>query len=523
MVALQTLKSINKNLAMTQSEISTGKSISSAKDNSAVWAISKVMESDVSGFKAISESLSLGEASVAVGRNAAETTTELLKQMKEKIVASQEENVDRTKLQEDIDALKDQINAVTGAAQFNGLNLVTGTEDVQVLASLDRTNDGTVKSSEITVERQNLTTDAGVLGAGANLTGGGTLTGADASVAGDGVTLELNGNTTSDGVGNRNFSSTGNEIAITLSAAVANNDVITLNIGNETIDFTATSNVIANEVAALVLDINGRGIEGILATDDGAGAFTITSTRGFEDVAVSADSTNAATQFAAAVSDGDGGTTAVGAGGALATQTIEARASEVAFASNKVVNNGDGYALTFGSNEFVYVAGANETTEDVAKGLKAAIDERGLENIEVRAVSEGGEWKLQFDNSGADLAVTLRGLAGGEATGGMRALESINVTTEKGATDALANIETLIDISIDAAASFGSVEGRIETQSDFISKMTDALTSGIGALVDADMEEVSARLQALQTQQQLGVQSLSIANQAPQTILSLFR
>ncbi|MEO0715286.1 MAG: flagellin, partial [Pseudomonadota bacterium] len=170
MVALQTLKSINKNLAMTQSEISTGKSISSAKDNSAVWAISKVMESDVSGFKAISESLSLGEASVAVGRNAAETTTELLKQMKEKIVASQEENVDRTKLQEDIDALKDQINAVTGAAQFNGLNLVTGTEDVQVLASLDRTNDGTVKSSEITVERQNLTTDAGVLGAGANLT-----------------------------------------------------------------------------------------------------------------------------------------------------------------------------------------------------------------------------------------------------------------------------------------------------------------------------------------------------------------
>mgnify|MGYP000863903611 CR=1 FL=1 len=72
MVALQTLKSINSNLGQVQSEISTGKSISSAKDNSAVWAISKVMESDVKGFKAISDSLSLGKSKVAVGQNAAE-------------------------------------------------------------------------------------------------------------------------------------------------------------------------------------------------------------------------------------------------------------------------------------------------------------------------------------------------------------------------------------------------------------------------------------------------------------------
>jgi len=51
----------------------------------------------------------------------------------------------------------------------------------------------------------------------------------------------------------------------------------------------------------------------------------------------------------------------------------------------------------------------------------------------------------------------------------------------------------------------------------------DALKNGVGAMVDADMEEASARLTALQTQQQLGIQSLSIANQAPQSILSLFR
>lgn len=60
MVALQTLKGINASLMKTQDEISTGKSVASAKDNAAVWAISKVMEADVKGFKGISDSLSLG-------------------------------------------------------------------------------------------------------------------------------------------------------------------------------------------------------------------------------------------------------------------------------------------------------------------------------------------------------------------------------------------------------------------------------------------------------------------------------
>ena len=81
----------------------------------------------------------------------------------------------------------------------------------------------------------------------------------------------------------------------------------------------------------------------------------------------------------------------------------------------------------------------------------------------------------------------------------------------------------MIQNGIDSAASFGSAQGRIETQTQFISGLTDAMKTGIGALVDANMEEASARLQALQVQQQLATQSLSIANQAPQAILQLFR
>ncbi len=74
-----------------------------------------------------------------------------------------------------------------------------------------------------------------------------------------------------------------------------------------------------------------------------------------------------------------------------------------------------------------------------------------------------------------------------------------------------------------AASNLGAVKQRTNMQKDFVNSLMDAITSGIGTLVDADMNEESTRLQALQVQQQLGIQSLSIANQNSQQILSLFR
>jgi flagellin len=97
------------------------------------------------------------------------------------------------------------------------------------------------------------------------------------------------------------------------------------------------------------------------------------------------------------------------------------------------------------------------------------------------------------------------------------------ITDTTTAATALGEIETFLTTAIDGAAALGASAKRIDDQNVFVGKLTDAMKSGIGALVDADMEAASARLQALQTQQQLGVQALSIANQAPQTILSLFR
>ncbi|MFK7834740.1 MAG: flagellin [Sulfitobacter sp.] len=418
MVALQTLKSINANLAGTQTEISTGKSVASAKDNSAVWAISKVMSSDVQGFKAISDSLSLGESTVAVAQNGAETVTDLLTDIKGKIVNSQEDNVDRTKIQADIVALRDQISSVVGAAQFNGLNLLSGGDDVDILSSLDRAADGSVTTSNINVASSDLRTKETVIASDATYVAGSATSGAAAA---------------------------------TLNATQS-----------QTLAIAGVPAAIAAGTAFSI---------GLTGTDADSSSFT------------PADVTTAAT---------------------------------VAGASN-----------------VVYVAKDTDTVADVAKGLEKAWDLYAAENsidadvLDFTATATGltatSTVTTGTDTIGVRVDTMTSATAGFERGGGLEALGGIDVSTAGGSAAALVSIEGLIQTAIDSAAGFGSSRGRIETQSEFVSKLSDSLKSGIGALVDADMEAASARLQALQTQQQLAVQALSIANQSPQTILSLFR
>ncbi|MFD0859996.1 flagellin N-terminal helical domain-containing protein [Roseovarius aquimarinus] len=281
MVALQTLKSVNSNLAKTQDMISTGKEVGKAKDNSAIWAISKVMESDVSGFKAVAKSLSLGESTVAVASAGAEQITNLLNEMKEKVVAATGDNVDHTKITDDVNKLKEQIGSIIRGSQFNGTNLLDAAgADINVLSSINRSATNTVSNANI-----------------------------------------------------------------------------------------------------------------VVASED------------FE------------TQLL-------GGATAAATGATI-----------------------------------------------------------GAANI----------------------------------------LGDIDVSSAAAAATSLTALETHIQTAVDGAAALGASAKRISDQNSYVGKVMDAMKSGIGALVDADMEESSARLQALQVQQQLATQSLSIANQAPQAILSLFR
>ena len=84
-------------------------------------------------------------------------------------------------------------------------------------------------------------------------------------------------------------------------------------------------------------------------------------------------------------------------------------------------------------------------------------------------------------------------------------------------------VNLMLESVTSAASSLGAIKSRIDMQNDFVSNLMDAIDRGVSQLVDADMEEESTKLQALQVQQQLGIQALSIANSNSQMILSLFR
>ena len=131
---------------------------------------------------------------------------------------------------------------------------------------------------------------------------------------------------------------------------------------------------------------------------------------------------------------------------------------------------------------------------------------------------------LQFlANASATATVTL---SGKDLTLGGTILTldlTDSLATATGATSALAKLDASITNVNAALGAIGAQAKQIDAHNIFVSKLSDTLTSGIGNLVDADLAKESARLQALQVQQQLGAQSLSIANQSPQIILSLFQ
>ncbi|MFC5345469.1 flagellin [Brevundimonas staleyi] len=156
------------------------------------------------------------------------------------------------------------------------------------------------------------------------------------------------------------------------------------------------------------------------------------------------------------------------------------------------------------------------------RAIKSAVDNASFDggNILNGSLTNG----LKFlANAGATQFVTLSGknlsLSGSIISLGL----SDSLLTVTGSTTALTKLDASITNLNKALGDIGAQAKQITAHNSFVSKLSDTVESGIGNLVDADLAKESARLQALQVQQQLGAQALSIANQAPQIILSLFQ
>lgn len=173
------------------------------------------------------------------------------------------------------------------------------------------------------------------------------------------------------------------------------------------------------------------------------------------------------------------------------------------------IRNADGTVLT---NSTTYTLDELTANTNVLFGAVDTVD---------FTQSEGGILGL----TAGDLGVTKADGNPLDATVEALTIVSLDITafTDVDMADALAFIEVALQLVTKAASQLGSISMRINLQEDFANRLSDAIDSGVGRLVDADMNEESTRLKALQTQQQLAIQALSIANSNSESILTLFR
>jgi flagellin len=168
MIALQYLDQTNAQLQSTQSAINSGLKVASAKDDGATYAIAQNMRGDVAGYSAVTDSINRGISSVDVALSAGQSISDLMIEMKQKALAASDDSMDtasRQALNEDFEALRDQITSIVNNAVFNGFNLIDGsaTNGISVLASSDG-------SKRITVQGENLSLSGGIIMFGASST-----------------------------------------------------------------------------------------------------------------------------------------------------------------------------------------------------------------------------------------------------------------------------------------------------------------------------------------------------------------
>jgi flagellin len=522
MTALQVLNQANKSMGVTQGRVSTGLKVATADQNAAIYAMAGVMKADVAGYQTIQEGLGVAESAVSVGRAAAESIGDLLKEMKTKITSAQDGTQDRTKIQAEIDELVGQIDQIGKSASFNGLNYLKGTDNVEFLSSLNRsTTDGAsydVGSSTISFQKQDL-----VLGEAAASKVEHTAVGATAKNAVSSVT----------------------DVAITFDPAVGNAGTFDVSIGGvafSTIAASPTDSAKTRTAGAMDLAANDDEFStGTPPTDTSlatmAGVIQKNLDQAFggdgNGTVVTASVVNGKIRITDTLGRGISGVTYTPAGSgefngatevARGSTEVDAVASEVSYAFDQFKSGGS----------TTYAAGMISTVSlTKADGTSVDVDTSASANMGALATDLqtglGAGYTVSFDSSSGKLSVKDadgRGIAlkfTGEGSGKLGGLSSLDVTTDAGAKAALKDIETMIQDTLDSAAALGSTQKRLGIQKDFLGKLSDAVTTGIGTLVDADMTQESARLQSLQVQQQLAAQALGIANQQPQQLLGLFR
>ena len=166
----------------------------------------------------------------------------------------------------------------------------------------------------------------------------------------------------------------------------------------------------------------------------------------------------------------------------------------------------------------------NEDFKSLRDQIQKAVDNAEFNGSNM--LKAGGDTVQALANAdgNAHITVAAQDLSLGSASGALSAITATSeIDTQTNAANMIATVNTAIANVSTALSKLGTGSKSLGAHLDFVGKLQDSLDAGVGNLVDADLAKESARLQALQTKQQLGIQALSIANQSTSPLMSLFR
>ena len=223
LTALQNLNKTNDELAAVQGRVNTGLKISNAKDNAAIWAIAQGQRADIGALGAVRMSLERARSIAEVSMTAGETVSDLLVELKQKVVAAMDTSLDtvsRTALDNDFKAILRQLSQVTSNASFDGANLLNGSigANIQFLANAEAT-------SRITLSTQNMSLGGGIV------TVAGTASITTVSLA-TGILTQLNNSLSLVNQALGNLGSQGKQIEAHLNFVSKLTDVLETGVGN---------------------------------------------------------------------------------------------------------------------------------------------------------------------------------------------------------------------------------------------------------------------------------------------------
>jgi flagellin len=175
MIALQNLNATNKDLGVVQNRVNTGLKIATAKDNGAIWAIAQNQRAESASLNSVVSSLQRGQSVADVAMSAGTAISDILVQMKEKVLAATEAGLStasKAALSDEYKSLRDQINTIANNATFDGVNLIsslgTNSSSIKAIANADAT--ATIDIDHVVLSKSNtkiaatLTTLTGAVG-----------------------------------------------------------------------------------------------------------------------------------------------------------------------------------------------------------------------------------------------------------------------------------------------------------------------------------------------------------------------